>query len=198
MQELFGADMSDIMIGVAAATGVVLLFLAVLAFRQPLLFRIGLRNIPRRRAQTSLIVFGLMLSTLIISSAFTTGDTLSTSLRSTAFRIAGSVDHLIQYNSDPGRSVSSRESVVPEEVVADLKAEFADDAQIVGFLRAIFDNVSMFNRDSQQLLPFSLLLGLEPSEAEGPRGCSRALRGRADHRPPAPCAMAGSVFVRTD
>ena len=166
MQELFGADMSDIMIGVAAATGVVLLFLAVLAYRQPLLFRMGLRNIPRRRAQTSLIVFGLMLSTLIISSAFTTGDTLSSSLRNTAFRIAGPIDHLIQYDVGAGRNVSRREAVVPESVVVDLKARFADDPDIVGFTRALADAVSMANLETQQLLPSprSSLLGLDPDE----------------------------------
>ena len=166
MDELFGLSMDSLMFGILVALGIVALVLLVLALRSPLLFRMGLRNVPRRKAQTALIVFGLMLSTLIISSAFTTGDTLASSLRDSALRIAGPIDHLIQYDTDPGRSVSQRESVVPESVVDDLKAAFADDPQIVGFVRALFDNVSMFNRDTDQLLPLSFLLGLDPAEVD--------------------------------
>ena len=44
------------------------------------MFKLGVRNIPRRRAQTTLIVLGLMLSTVIISAAFTTGDTVDRSV----------------------------------------------------------------------------------------------------------------------
>ncbi len=166
MDELFGLSMDSLMLGIIVALGIVATVVAVLAWRSPLLFRIGLRNVPRRKAQTSLIVFGLMLSTLIISSAFTTGDTLASSLRSSALRIAGPIDHLIEYDTNPGRRVSQRESVVPESVVIDLQAAFANDPQIVGFTRAVFDNVSMFNRDTQQLLPLSFLLGLDPNEVD--------------------------------
>lgn len=178
MDEIFGARMEDIMLGVVVALAVVGAFLAVLAFRHPLLFRLGLRNVPRRKAQTSLIIFGLMLSTLIISSAFTTGDTLSSSLRNTAFQITGAIDHLIQYDTDPGRSVSSRDSVVPQQVVDDLKAEFADDPQIVGFLRALSDTVSMFDRDTGQLLPISFLLGLDAAELDAVGGIPAVGGGR--------------------
>ena len=40
----------------------------VFSRRNPVLFKLGLRNIPRRRAQTVLIIIGLMLSTAIITS----------------------------------------------------------------------------------------------------------------------------------
>ena len=59
---------------------VALVTLAVL-IRNPVVFKLGVRNIPRRPSQTILIVIGLMLSTLIIAAAFTTGDTLSSSIR---------------------------------------------------------------------------------------------------------------------
>jgi hypothetical protein len=53
------------------------------------------RNIPRRRAQTTLIVLGLMLSTLIISAAFTTGDTVQRSITGEVYSLLGSVDEVI-------------------------------------------------------------------------------------------------------
>ena len=56
-------------------------YLLVLSLRRPVLAKLGLRNIPRRPAQSILIVLGLTLSTIIIVSALSTGDTLSYSLR---------------------------------------------------------------------------------------------------------------------
>lgn len=79
MEEFFGViSMDDLVIIMLVAVGLILLVLTVLGLRNRVLVRLGLRNIPRRRAQTVLIVIGLMLSTLIIAAAFGTGDTMST------------------------------------------------------------------------------------------------------------------------
>jgi putative ABC transport system permease protein len=59
------------------------------------MLKLGLRNIPRRRTQTVLIVVGLMLGTLIISAAFGTGDTMTYSFRSLALDSLGEADVLI-------------------------------------------------------------------------------------------------------
>ena len=56
----------------------------------------GVRNIPRRRAQTTLIVIGLMLSTVIISAAFTTGDTVDRSITSEVYELLGSLDEVVR------------------------------------------------------------------------------------------------------
>src|SRR5579864_3893537 len=74
---------------------IVLLAIGMLALLNPLFFKMGLRNIPRRRAQTILIVVGLMLSTVIITSAFGTGDTLSYSVRSSVVTGVGYVDEAV-------------------------------------------------------------------------------------------------------
>ena len=166
MDELFGLSMNTLMVIIIVLLGVIALIVGYLALRHPLFFRLGLRNIPRRRAQTLLIVFGLMLSTLIISSAFTTGDTLSNSLRTQAIEISGRVDHLVQYETTPGRNVSQAEAVVPQRVADDLEAAFGEDERIVGFLRALFDTVSIRNLDSGQQLALSFLLGLDPAEVD--------------------------------
>ncbi|HRW11223.1 MAG TPA: hypothetical protein P5121_39250, partial [Caldilineaceae bacterium] len=56
----------------AGAVVLVLLYLALLYFRNPVLVKLGLRNIPRRPTQSVLIVIGLALSTIIIISALST------------------------------------------------------------------------------------------------------------------------------
>jgi putative ABC transport system permease protein len=96
MEEFFGLiAMDDLALVLLAAVGAILLLLLAVGWRNRVMLRLGLRNVPRRRAQTALIVFGLMLSTLIIAAAFGTGDTMTHSFRSLALDDLGEVDELI-------------------------------------------------------------------------------------------------------
>ncbi len=95
MDSLFGIPMDSLAIGLLAASGLILLGLVILGWRNRVMVRLGLRNIPRRRTQTVLIVFGLMLSTLIVSAAFGTGDTMTYSFRAIALDQLGEADELI-------------------------------------------------------------------------------------------------------
>ena len=69
--------------------------LAVLALRNPVLVRLGVRNVGRRRARTSLIVLGLMLGTTIVAAALVTGDTMSHTIRTTATAALGETDEVV-------------------------------------------------------------------------------------------------------
>ncbi|MGL4650977.1 MAG: hypothetical protein ACRC1H_16330, partial [Caldilineaceae bacterium] len=80
------------LVGMVTAIVVVLL---LLAWRNPVLFKLGLRNIPRRPAQSILIVIGLTLSTVIIVASFATGDTLNFSVRQQAVAAYGEIDEII-------------------------------------------------------------------------------------------------------
>ena len=73
MEELFGVDI-DILAGVSTSIMLVaVLIVAVLAFRNKLLVKMAIRNIPRRPAQSVVIMFGLTLSTAIICAALSIG-----------------------------------------------------------------------------------------------------------------------------
>ena len=65
---------TNVMIGLLIAVGLILLYLFFLFTRNPVLVKIGLRNIPRRPSQSILIIIGLTLSIVIILSALATGD----------------------------------------------------------------------------------------------------------------------------
>ncbi len=86
---------TNVMIGLLIAVGLILVYLLFLAARNPVLVKIGLRNIPRRPAQSVLIVVGLTLSTVIILSSLATGDTLTYSVRSSAIQAYGRIDEII-------------------------------------------------------------------------------------------------------
>ena len=95
MNTLFSFPMDSIMRVMLGAFVAITLVVAVLALRNRLFVKLGLRNLPRRRAQSTLIIFGLMLSTLIVTAAFTAGDTFSYSIRSSAAAGLGGVDEII-------------------------------------------------------------------------------------------------------
>jgi putative ABC transport system permease protein len=84
---------------VAGGVGLLVLILLGFAAFNRVLLVMALRNIPRRRAQTALIVFGLMLASLIITASFTVGDTLSYSLQSIEMKQIGGIDEAVARQS---------------------------------------------------------------------------------------------------
>ena len=84
MEELFGAPMSVISVVLAVMFIAVFAVLLYIFIRNPLLVRMAARNIPRRKAQTVLVIAGLMMATVTISSAFTTGDSVTASIEQVA------------------------------------------------------------------------------------------------------------------
>ena len=69
--------------------------ITVLALRNQVFFRLGIRSLTRRRGRTALIVVGLMLGTTIISAALATGDTMSHTIRSSATAALGQTDEVV-------------------------------------------------------------------------------------------------------
>src|SRR6186997_1980090 len=98
MDAIFGLPLSGLMVGLLIALGVCLAMVVWVAWRRPVIFKLGIRNIPRRKAQTILIVVGLMLSTLIISAALGTGDTVDYSTTSEVYNSLGNVDEVVVYS----------------------------------------------------------------------------------------------------
>ena len=95
MEELFGIPMDVIMAILLAAFLPALTGVAIMAWRNRVMRKLGLRNIPRRKSQTGLIVVGIMISTLIMAAAFGTGDSITFSIRKNATDALGPIDQII-------------------------------------------------------------------------------------------------------
>lgn len=95
MQEIFGVPMTTLALVLLGLFIAVLTLVGVMAWRNRIMLKLGLRNIPKRPAQTVLIIAGLMLSTVIITSAFGTGDTIAYTIRSLAARTLGDTDIIV-------------------------------------------------------------------------------------------------------
>ena len=161
MNELFGISMTTIMVAMLVALGVCLLAIVAIAFTNPTMVRMGLRNIPRRQAQSLLVVLGLMLSTLIIAAAFTVGDSLDYSITRDVYRILGPIDETIEMKGG-GAEAEAAAPYVSQSVVPALEQRFGGDADIDGFMPAIIERVPVFNPATRQSEPRMVLTGVDP------------------------------------
>src|SRR3970040_1370728 len=142
MDALFGIPMNTVMLALVGALGVCLASVGYVVVRNRIMFFIGIRNIPRRMAQTVLIVVGLMLSTLIISAAFTTGDTVDASISGQTFKLMGHLDEVLLRRApggSPARMAAS--AAIPPADVAAVEEALADDQNVDGVLPVIFQPV---------------------------------------------------------
>ncbi len=173
MNELFGLSMSYIMYGLLAVLTLALASIGYVILANRVMFKVGVRNIPRRRAQTTLIVLGLMLSTLIIAAAFTTGDTVSRSITSQVYTVLGSLDEVVQLRSvDTGSfedesEETLREQSFPAAIVSGLIAALAAN-ELVDFVVPAYSDIAVAVNEQKRLsAPIFNVLGLDPRAARG-------------------------------
>ena len=110
MTELFGIPTGALAVALAVALVGGLGAVAVLAVRNRILLKLALRNVPRRRGRSALIVAGLMLGTAIIAAALATGDTMSHTIRSSVVTSLGGTDELVSAAGTDVESIAIGES----------------------------------------------------------------------------------------
>ena len=167
MEELFGLSMNILMMVVLAIFLAAMVVLAVLALRNRIMLKLGLRPIPRRLGQTVLIIVGVMLSTVIISAAFGTGDTISFSIRKQVLDSLKTIDEvIIPARAEADDSFGSF-SYVPYQRFEELQAELADFEEIDGLLPGIGESVPAVNLRTSQSEGFMRVSGVDPAHLDG-------------------------------
>ncbi len=165
MENLFGIPMNSIMLVLLALLGLSLAVVGYVVLRNRVMFLIGLRNIPRRMSQTVLIVIGLMLSTLIISAAFTTGDTINHSITNQTFTQLGHVDEIVLLRSQSGGGgAANPNGSFPETLAEEFEAALVDDPNIDGVLPILFEVVPVINPGTGLSSPEANIVGLDPNK----------------------------------
>ena len=136
MDEFFGIPMGPLATTLVVLVAVLLGALGALAIRNRIFFRLGVRNVSRRRARTALIVLGLMLGTTIISSALVTGDTMSHTIRTSAVQALGKTDVLVSVKGaevDPAVQLGSTTGVeyFPQRVLQEVEYELTSHDNLI-------------------------------------------------------------------
>ena len=146
-----------------------MLFAAVLLFilfRNPILVKMALRQVFRRPARGILVVVGLMLATAIIMSAFTTGDSMTYSVKSSVIQSLRSMDELIRVDEDS--ELWENQAVADDfsdEIFTEIAAALDPDPDVDGLLPVVAETVAVVNLKSQQFEANALITGLDPARA---------------------------------
>ncbi len=164
MEELFGLPTIRLMWIVVAIAGVAAAVIGFIFFKRPILVRMGLRNIPRRRAQTVLVTMGLTLATIIVTIAFSTGDSLAVSVRNLALDSLERIDHFITEEETDESSEAG--SGIPNQVLLDLQTHFESDDRIDAIFGSRFDLVPIEHPDAGQIEPQFFLVGVDPATVD--------------------------------
>lgn len=125
MEKLFGVPMNTIMIVMLVLLVLSLAAVVWVAVLRPVFFRMGMRNIPRRKTQSLLIIVGLMLATLISAAALSVGDTLNHSIGSEVYNLFGEADELVIASGSNDEEINIQSVVtdmVPASAVDDVRA----------------------------------------------------------------------------
>ncbi len=164
MREIFGISMDSIMVTFIVLLAICLSYTVYVAIRHPVVFKMGMRNIPRRKAQTTLIVVGLMLSTLISTAALGMGDTIDRSLNRQVYGVLGQVDELIYPASgETGRANDDPTATLPDGVLPLVDAAAAGNPDIDGVMPGLYIPVPTINDRNQLSTPLSSIVGFDPA-----------------------------------
>jgi putative ABC transport system permease protein len=148
----FGIPALTVATWMTVAVSVVLLGLLMFAAVNRVLLKMALRNIPRRRAQTVLILFGLMLATLIITASLSVGDTLNYSLAAIQLRQTGGIDEAFtrhQPQTVQGATTAATE-FFSEAQAADVIARSMKDTNVAAAIGVIAASGSMIDTTTSQ------------------------------------------------
>jgi len=167
VNDILGIPITGLMIALLILLSLCLLSVAWVAWRRPVIFKLGTRNIPRRKAQTVLIVVGLMLSTMIISAALGTGDTVNYSMTSDIYTNLGQVDELVVASHEPEvTTVLTSEDVLPSDSLERVDRAAAAIPEIDGVMPLLDARVPVINHGAQLAEPDVVLSGIDSSRLD--------------------------------
>jgi putative ABC transport system permease protein len=172
MQELFGIPVDALLVVLAIALAFALGILGILALRNPVFVKLGVRNLGRRRGRTALIIVGLMLGTTIVATALATGDTMSHTIRGTAVRTLGQTDELVSAKGTElslGTGLGSATGVeyFDEDVVEKIDEALAGTDLVDGVTPAIIEQIAAQAPAQRQTEPRVTLFAADPARMDG-------------------------------
>lgn len=185
MRELFGAPVGNLTAVLMVLLAVTLGCVAALGLRRPVLAKLGIRNLGRRRGRTAIIVSGLMLGTMTIGSALGFGDIMANTVRTSVITSLGQTDEIVSARASDAPDVATlgQEAAVrylsPAQVATVLAAA-RDVPQVDAAAPAISESVAVRDVTSRRNEPALTLFATDPSAMSGFGELTRESGGGAD------------------
>ncbi len=123
--------------------GIVITVVAIDAMRHRVLFKMGFRNIFRRKTDTVIVILGLLVATAIISSSFTVGDTMDNWIESEILGEWQETDVTVYNTTIQGSYVP-----VNYHTYLRLKSDIMEADNVGDVVGEVHGRVSVFNPDS--------------------------------------------------
>ena len=167
MEDLFGVKMDWIMYVLLAVFLPSLAVITVMALRNRVMLKMGLRNIPRRKAQSALIVAGIMISTLIMAASFGTGDTLTFSIRKAVVDGLGTIDEFVLSARAGENDQFGGAAYVSLERFTELQSQLAGYDAIDGLAPGLAEIAPTVNARTSRSEGRMQIAGVNPDTLEG-------------------------------
>jgi len=156
----------------AIAFGLAMGVVIVLALRRRVLLKLGLRHAPRQPGRTALIIGGLMLGTLIISAAFSTGDTMTNTVRSSTLKALGNIDEIVSVQTSntqntPFTDTQKQVDYIDQSVFPRVEEAARSTGLVDGVAPVIMDLVAVQDSTTRQNEPRVTLFATDPAKMEG-------------------------------
>ena len=159
MNNVFEFSPSKLAPPLIIATVLVVVALLWQGWRSPHLLRIGLRNVPRRKLRTALVVFGLMLATTFVAAAIAIDDTVVLAVKTVAVYNLGRIDEQVT------RRGGSTETF-PAEYGGLVRDSLADNTHVAGIAPALqLQNVLVADETARQVRGGVTALALDDTGA---------------------------------
>ena len=178
MESLFGLQMPYLAAGMVATLLILLLAIAIVAVRNQFLIKLSLRNIPRRRTQSVLIIVGLMLSSTIVAASLAIGDTITASIREAVLDAIGDIDITV---SKPVFGELGDPTLSSDEV-EEIATLLYDDVRVDGIMAVTSETAPILNQRTRLTEARAFVRGhdvdgavgnFRPESAGGPSNESR-------------------------
>ena len=171
MSKLFGIPVGGLAAALVLILAIVVAGLAALAIRNRVFFRLGVRNVRRRRARSALIVVGLMLGTAIITAALATGDTMSHTIRSAAVSALGRTNEVVAAKGISTALATASDSTgaryFPVTYANRISRAASKSGHVDGVAPTIVEPVAVQHVSSRQNEPSVVLFASDPARLHG-------------------------------
>ena len=163
MQQLFGIPTFWLAVVLLCILIVFTLIIGHYARSRPILVKLGIRNVPRRLAQSILITMGLMLSTTIIATSLGIGDTVTNSIRVDALTALGHTDEII---TSPQAQLFGGVHL-PDGAIDEVREFAAADQRIDGVMPVFHASLATTDPRTTRTEAQMRVTGYDPNAQEG-------------------------------
>ena len=139
--------------------GIIALIIMILALTNRIVFKMAARNFARRKAQSVIVIAGLMIGTAIISSALVVQDTMTYAFEVDIYHALGEVDEEISGISPFGTATYFRESVYDS-----IANNLTNDPNIDGVAPMVSELGAALNWDTKLAEPSLMIYGKLPGQ----------------------------------